>query len=91
MGLAATGRGTDANDGTTVGPGGMDSSTTFQTLAPKAPSCCVVAIGAVCGVSIATGERIDTPRLPGFSPALQVEVLPESKPANAGGQLSLHP
>jgi len=91
MGLDATGRGTDVKDGNTVGSGGMDFSTTFQTLAPIAPSRCVVTIGAVCGVSIATGERIDNPRLSGFSPALQVEVLPESEPANAGGQLSLHP
>jgi len=87
MGLDVTGRGTDAKDTTTVGPGRMDFSTTFKVLAPIAPSCRVVAIGAV---STATGERIDTPRLPGFSPAFQVEILQESEPANAGGQLSLH-
>ena len=77
MGLDAKARGT-------VGPGAMDSSTTPQTLAPEAPSCRVVAAGAVCGVSIVTDERVYTLRLSRFSPAL-------SEPYNAGGQLSLHP
>jgi len=84
MGLDAKARGTYAKDGSTVGPVGMDFSTILQTLAPKAPSCRFVATGAVCGVSIATDERIDTPRLSRFPPAL-------SEPYNAGGQLSLHP
>ena len=91
MGLDATVCGTYAKDGTTVGLGGMDFSTTLQTLAPEAPSCRVVGTGAVCGILIATSERIDTARLSRFSPAIQVEVVPESEPGNAGGQLSLHP
>ena len=91
MGMEETACGTHAKDRTTVGPGGMALSTTLQTLATKAPPCCVVGAGAFCGVSRATGEKPDAPRLSRFSPAIQVEVIPGKEPDNTGGQLLLHP
>ena len=91
MGMNETACGTRAKDRTTVGPGGMALSTTFDTLAPKAPPCRVVSAGAFFGVSIATVEKRDAPRLSPFSPAIQVEVIPGKEPDNTGGQLPLHP
>ena len=90
VGLDEIESGTYATDETKDGPGRMSISATIQTLTLASPPCCVSGAGAVCGVPSATGEE-HVPRLSRISPAIQVEVVPETEPDNTSGQLSLHP
>jgi len=76
MGIDWTLRGTFAKDGNKVGPRIMILSVTIQTLAPKAPPCCVVGADAVVCLYIKTGEEHDFPRISRFSPAIQMDVIP---------------